>query len=309
MFSNILIPLDGTAESNVAIPAARTIAHATNAATTLLRVLPPPYMPGDIPSQTAMAELERIAAELRADGTSVNLLVRGGDPADEILRSAADEGSDLIVMRTHGRSGIGRAILGSVAEKVLSRSPVPVMLVRPGGRRLNALRTLLVPVDGSPGGSIALGTAVGLATATGAALELVEVVVPITQYMQGDFGWGGAAYVDPAWDDEAQASAQAYINGVASRLRTAGLSVHTSVEFEPFVARVIVSHAESVGADMIVMSTQALTGPARALLGSVADDVVRHAHCPVLLLHRPVDVASEAPEQAPSDGAAIPALG
>jgi nucleotide-binding universal stress UspA family protein len=173
---------------------------------------------------------------------------------------------------------------------------------------LNAVRTVLVPVDGSPGGSIALGTAVGLVTATGATLELIEVVVPIAHYMYADFVWGGAAYVDPGWDDEAQASAQAYVNGVANRLRTAGMSVHTAVEFEPFVARAIVSRAESVAADMIVMSTQALTGPARALLGSVADDVVRRAHCPVLLLHRPAEVAAGAPEQAPSDGAAIPVL-
>ncbi len=270
-----------------------------------MHVLPGPYMPGDIASQAAEAELERIAAELRGDGTSVAVIVSGGDPADEILRAVAAQGADLIVMRTHGRSGVSRAVLGSVAEHVLSRSRVPVVLVRPGGRRLNALQTVLVPVDGSPGGAVALGTAVGLAKATGAALKLIEVVVPIARYIYSDFGWGGAVYVDPAWDEDALASARIYVAGITARLRTAGVSVDGDVDFAPLVADTIVSHAESAPADLIVMSTQALTGPARALLGSVADDVVRHAHCPVLLLHRPADVAEEPPEQVSPDAAAI----
>jgi nucleotide-binding universal stress UspA family protein len=305
MFRKLLVPLDGTAQSSAALPAARTIARATNATITLMHVLPGPHMPGDIAAQAAEHDLERIAAELRADGTSVSVTVSGGDPADEILRAVAAQGSDLIVMRTHGRSGVGRAVLGSVAEHVLSRSRVPVMLVRPGGRRLNALRTVLVPVDGSPGGALALGTAVGLAKATGAALKLLQVVVPIAHYMYGDFGWGGAVNVDPAWDDEAVASAHTYVDGLAGRLRGAGLPVDAEVDFKPLVADTIVSHAESAPADLIIMSTQALTGPARALLGSVADDVVRHAHCPVLLLHRPADVAQDIPEQVSPDATAI----
>lgn len=305
MFKNILVPLDGTAQSNAALPTARTIARATDATISLIRVLPGPCMPGDVASQAAEAELERIATELRTDGTSVSVTVSGGEPAEEIRRAVAAQGSDLVVMRTHGRSGIGRAVLGSVAEHVLSHSRVPVVLVRPGGRRLNALRTLLVPVDGSPGGAVALGAAIGLSKATGAALELIEVVVPIPHYMHADFAWGGAVYVDPAWDEEALASAQTYVDGIASRVRESGVSVNGGVKFKPSVADAIVSHAESTPADLIVMSTQALTGPARAILGSVADEVVRHADCPVLLLHRPTDTATEAPEQVSPDAAAI----
>jgi len=285
MFTNVLVPLDGTPQSNIALLPARTIAHATHAAITLVHVVPV----SDLQSG-ADAELERIAAELRTDGTSVSVVMPRGEPAEEILRQIETRGVDLIVMRTHGRSGIGRAVLGSVAEQVLSHSAVPVLMVRPGGRRLSNLRTLLVPVDSSPGGAVALGAAIGLARATDASLKLIEVVQPIPNYAYGELGWGGALYIDPAWDDEALASARAYVAGVTTRLRETGLTVHGEVQFAPYVWNSIVSYAEEIHADLIVMSTQALTGPARALLGSVADDVVRHADCPVLLLHRPAQL-------------------
>src|SRR6185295_7114178 len=114
----------------------------------------------------------------------------------------------------HGRSGISRAVLGSVTQAVLANSRVPVVLVRPGGRRLDHLRSLLVPVDGSPGGAVALGTAYDLAQATGAGLRLLEVAVPIPPYVYGAAAWNSAGFVDPAWDAEALAAAKAYVDGI-----------------------------------------------------------------------------------------------
>src|SRR5690348_4702291 len=122
MFTNILVPLDGTSQSNVALLPARTIAHATHAAITIVHVVAPSEMKAQ-----AEAEFERIAAELRTDGTSVSVAIARGEPAEEILSQIQTRGADLVVMRTHGRSGIGRAVLGSVAEEVLSHSPVPVV--------------------------------------------------------------------------------------------------------------------------------------------------------------------------------------
>jgi nucleotide-binding universal stress UspA family protein len=87
-----------------------------------------------------------------------------------ILEQRCAQRADLIITRTHARAGLGRAVLGSVTERVLSVSGVPVLLLRPGRRRVTYVRTLLVPIDGSPGGAVALGTAIGLAQATGAAL-------------------------------------------------------------------------------------------------------------------------------------------
>jgi nucleotide-binding universal stress UspA family protein len=156
-----------------------------------------------------------------------------------------------------------------------------------GGRHITHVRKLLVPVDGSHGGAVALRTAAEVARATGASINIVQVVVPIPmQVYAAPYDYAGAAFYDSAWDDDALASARAYVDAVAARLRGLGLSVHVEARMARGVADTIVEIAEQASVDIIVMSTHALTGPARALLGSTADAVVRMAHCPVLLIHR-----------------------
>ena len=136
--------------------------------------------------------------------------------------------------------------------------------------------------------------AVGLAEASGASLRLLHVVVPIPNYFYGAYAFNGETYVDPAWDEEARLSAQTYVDGLAVRLRGGGLAVDTEVFIAPSVANAIADVAEVRGVDLIVMSTEALTGAARAVLGSVADAVVRTARCPVLLLRREPPAVSHA---------------
>ena len=288
MFTRILVPVDGTAESNAALPLARTVARATGASITLLRVVRPADSTSDRVGLTSVTnELERIAAELSDADAPVESIVREGDDvAAEILRHSRAQGADLIVMRTHARVGLERAVLGSVTQRVLTDSGVPIMLMRLGGRRVNKIERLLVPIDGSPGGAVALGAAVGLAQRTGASIKLLEVAVSIPTWMYAGDAYGGM-YYDPAWDEETLAGARTYVEGIVKRLRAARLVVDGEARQERDVARTIVSVAEEATADLIVMSTQALTGPARALLGSVADMVVRTSTCPVLLVHRP----------------------
>jgi nucleotide-binding universal stress UspA family protein len=167
------------------------------------------------------------------------------------------------------------------------------MLVRPEERKIGQIQKLLVPIDGSPGGAVALGTAVALAQETGASISLLEVAVPMPTWVYAGDTFGGLAYYDPAWDEESLASAKAYVDGIVTRMQRAGLVVDGQARQERDVAETIVNEAEHVKADLIVMSTQALTGPARALLGSVADAVVRVAHCPVLLVHRAAAARAE----------------
>ena len=210
-----------------------------------------------------------------------------GEPADEIVELVREQAVDLIVMRTHGRAGLTRAVLGSTAQQVLTHCGVPIVLLRPGGRRFSTIRTLLVPIDGSPGGALALGTAVEMAKATGAAIRLLEVAIPIPAYIYGAYGLNSASFVDPAWDDEALTSARAYVEAIAARLRGNGLVAYGEAHLASSPAAAIVALADSTSTDLIVMSTHAVTGTARALFGSVADTVVRTAHCPVLVAHRP----------------------
>jgi len=94
-------------------------------------------------------------------------------------------------------------------------------------------------------------------------------------------------YYDPAWDQEALAGAKSYATGLVGRLRDTGVKASGEAHRVPDVAAGIVDLAESLNADLVVMSTHARTGLARAVLGSVADALVRSAHCPVLLIHRP----------------------
>lgn len=284
MFKKLLIPLDGTAQSAVSLPVARAMARATGATLTLLGVVP--AAEDDRTQTEAKQNLDRIAEELIASGLTVETIVSTGDPAHQIVQQVSAQEADLIVMRTHGRAGLARAVLGSVAERVLATSPVPMLLLRPGGKRVSHIKSLLVPVDGSPGGALALGAGVALAQATGASLRLLEVVVPIPNYVYGAYGWNAVPHVDPAWDEEARASAQTYGDAIVARLSKTGSTVEGEVRIAASVPDAIVRVADQRGVDMIVMSTEALMGAARAVLGSVADAVVRSARCPVLPLRQ-----------------------
>jgi len=247
-------------------------------------VLPTHADPENCQHDEARANLARIAVELAADGREVDTAVRTSDhPGAEIVREAQRWPADLIVMATHGRKGVARALVGSVTQRVVSDSPVPVLLLRPGGHRVAHLTTLLVPLDGTPEGARALGAALPLAQETGARIVLLQVVEPFIQRYFDE-----SLTADPLWDEEALTSARGYVETLAGRLRQAGVSAQGLVR-QGRISGVIADAAGEVGADVIVMSTHARTGPARTLLGSVADEVVRTAHQPVLLIRQGTD--------------------
>jgi nucleotide-binding universal stress UspA family protein len=150
MFSKILVPLDGTAQSNAALPLARTVAQATGGKITLLRVVKPSDR---VTSAQASDDLQRIARELTAGEPPVASVVRqGAEITHEILEEIQQQSIDLVIMRTRARGGLERAVLGSVTQDVMANSRVPIMLLQPGGRRIAHIGKLLVPSDGSPRG-------------------------------------------------------------------------------------------------------------------------------------------------------------
>jgi universal stress protein A len=159
---------------------------------------------------------------------------------------------------------------------------------------MTKLEVVLVPVDGSPGGALALASAVPLARVVNARIVLVDVAVPLlaAQLMWGSPDGEEAFYFDPAWDEETLESAKRYVSGMVGRLERAGVQAEgtaiTGAILQPAlsVADAIIRRVDEIEVDLIVMSTHALTGPARALLGSVADAVVRNANRPVLLARR-----------------------
>lgn len=282
MFHTLLVPLDGTPEAAVALPPARALAAATGGSITLLRVV---REAADLAE--AQAYLARVARELEGAGLRLATAVRVGDTADEIAAEARERHADLLVMARRGAPG--RAVPVSVTGRVLAELPLPMLLVRPGRRRVTRLRTLLVPVDGTPGGALALAAASGLARPTDARIVLLQVVAPLPAYV---YDWlPGASvggFVDPRWDEAARLSAERYVALLVETRLQAGLRAEGRVVLGVFgtVAETIARVADEVDADLVVMSTHGLAGPIRSVLGSVAEAVVEAAEQPVLLVRR-----------------------
>jgi nucleotide-binding universal stress UspA family protein len=299
MFQRILVPIDGTPQASAALPAARTLARATGASVVLVRV-----SKSASAAERATAEKATVAVrdELAGSDLQVDTLMRSGDAAEEIVAATQAASADLIVMATHGRTGLRRAFAGSVTERVLANSPVPVVVLKPGGKRMSALRSLLIPVDATAGGALALGAASGLARTASARVTVLEVVQPMPVWMYGSVdAYAPAGYIDPAWEDDAASRSASYVNALSERLRAAGLQADGR-SARGQVAATIESVADELDSDLIVMSTHALTGPARAVLGSVADEVVRNSRRPVLMVRRPGGALDEdAPDEAAAE--------
>ena len=172
---------------------------------------------------------------------------------------------------------------------MLSHSPAPVLLVRPTGE-VAALRSepgqasILVPLDGSSFAEAALPHAAALAAALGGGILLLYVLEP----PMGSYSYPGVGLVQESLEEEHR-QAESYLQEVAQRLRSDGLSVQTVVR-EGWPADVIVYRGATLGPRLIVMATHGRTGALRLLLGSVALEVVRRSPLPVLLV-RPTDLA------------------
>jgi nucleotide-binding universal stress UspA family protein len=303
MYEHILVPLDGSDLAEVALPHARELAHRLQARVWLIRVVPPVFQPvlpppaitielaAEALAQTEhLAEeyLEQVRAQLAADGLTVHSLVARGDPATEVLAAARDVQARLIVMATHGRSGLGRWMIGSVADRVVRAATVPVLLV-PARALAQQLRTvyarLLVPLDGSPLSESALPHAVALARLFSARLDLLTVVPRPGHYIESETElWRAAERGDPALLIAAvRAAREHYLAEQSARLQQDGLDA-VPVIAEGEVAETILQMAQERHADCIVMATHGRSGLARWVLGSVAAKVLSAASIPVLLV-------------------------
>ncbi|MBA2678709.1 MAG: universal stress protein, partial [Ktedonobacteraceae bacterium] len=204
MFQRILVPLDGSVRAEQAFPVAVRIAHATGASLTLLRVVESPNrfdehsveLPEE-PAELLEAEIARakayllhVLAESKLEGIGITTEVRTGVVAQHILQCVEEHQDDLIVMCSHGTTGLKRWLLGSVAQKIVHTSPVPVLIVREGHALLIEQQgvtkepfQILVPLDGSALAEAALLPAAHMSAALAApqsgALHLVQVVEPI----------------------------------------------------------------------------------------------------------------------------------
>ena len=287
----ILVPLDGTIEAAAALPAARTLARATGSSITLVRVTDANTIGDPEESQRARRraedEMRAATVEIAAGGLPVDWLMRTGPVASSIIEAARVSKADLIVVATHARTDPAGVSAGGVSERVAAESGRSVLLLPPDGKQLDQIRTLLVPVDGTARGALALDAAAILAGKTEARLVLLEVVSPAPLWRYSSIEFGPGTYIDPTWEkEEPLRRAERYLEGLTGQLQKAGLQVGGRV-LKGEVAPTINGVANETDADIVVMSTHAPIGPTSDVPGSVAAAVARTSHRPVLLVRCP----------------------
>ncbi|HXG61850.1 MAG TPA: universal stress protein [Planctomycetota bacterium] len=289
LFDRILLALDGSPLAEAILPQVRRVLKLRDSEILVVRAYSPPLPAGDFayPPMIDAAEreareyVEGIVRRLADQGARARAVVRQGAAADVILETAEREGASLIAMSTHGRTGLARWIFGSVAEKVLRASPVPVLLVRSfergaGGRpRPRAAEEIfigrvLVPLDGSEFSLRALPHAASLAELFEADVLLLHVTGP---------------------EETPRPRAESVLERAAAQLATRGLGVDIRVRRgDP--ASEILEACRAERADAVAMATHGRSGLSRWTLGSVTEKVLRGAEVPLLVTPPPASAAA-----------------
>ncbi|SDM62330.1 Nucleotide-binding universal stress protein, UspA family [Halogranum gelatinilyticum] len=288
MYDRILVPTDGSDWAMAAANHAFALAKLGDATVHALSVVDLRHFEDDvvgsasedlsIAEQAAKAAVERVQQVGEESGCRVRTHVERGIPHETVLRFVADHDVDLVVMGTHGRTGLERFLLGSVTERVLRGSPVPVLTTHldGDGGTLPTYEHLLVPTDGSEGARDALDRAVAVATAAGARLTVLSVVD--SRAFTGGFETGPTL---PNIREQLQQYAEDAADALVRRAADAGVDAD-SVVTVGLPATEITAYAESNDVDLVVMGTHGRSGLERLILGSVTERVVRTSETPVL---------------------------
>jgi nucleotide-binding universal stress UspA family protein len=267
-FKHVLIPLDGSALSEHAVGLLGAV-HTGKAEVTLLKVVGE-----DEDAQAASAYLQGVASSIEGE---VTVLVREAeDPADQILQELTQGEFDLVVMMTHGRSGVKRWVWGSVAEHVVRHCPAPLLLATPQREDAAepAAKKIFVPLDGSE-----------------LADKVLDQAKALARELDGELVLFSAVWVEPVDNplaytrdlDAFSKMADDMLKAREEELSKEGVKA-SSFSQRGEAATLILEAAEECGADMIAMTTHGRTGVSRWLLGSVAERVLRASPLPVFLV-------------------------
>lgn len=296
MFQNVLVSLDGSHFSELALPLAIRVAKAAGARLHVVRVHIPPVSPTDAPADWDFDELVRererdhlqaAADRARASGVESSCELLEGPVARGIERYIDALGIDLVVMTTHGRNGLRRAVLGSVAEQCVRMTHVPMLLLHPHSAEdevtthPESIRRVLVALDGSPESEQVLTAAVDMAALTGARITLTMVAT-------APFDIAATIGTEALREylEHAREQANEYLQRVAQRLPpSARVDVIALSADRP--ADGILRCREEHGADLIAMATHGRSGWSRIAVGSVAESVLHRSPVPVLVLRPP----------------------
>lgn len=279
--SRILVPLDLSPLAEEALPWAALLARVKGCGVHLVAVwnerAPLADVDGHAPLgevlAAAKAALDRLAARPTFSGIEVSTEVRAGEIEEEIAEAVLAQNADLVVLKSHGRGGFKRLLVGSVADRLLRTLNVPVLVDRPGGVP-PALKRILVTLDGSPEAEAALAVARDLAAAAQAEILLITVYEehPETHVHK----YPGTDYLG-ALPTDVRAAAEGYLDAVAREGER--WEVH-----EGRAADVIVDVAREKECDIIAMTTRGRSSVVRLAIGSTSDAVMRSADRPVLFV-------------------------
>lgn len=298
LMSRILVPLDGSLTAESVLSQLRRILPRHTPSLLLIHAAPlAPW----IGSEEIEKYLRRVAFQLTNEGYPTTWRLRRGSPAEAILDTAERERCTLIALTTHGRTGAERWVLGSVAERILQASPVPVLVDRSrssslsrGRRESLPVRNFLVPLDGSRGSLGALGPVLELARPVDAHVTLLHVTEP--------------SPYDGRWD-----SPDETLQAADHLLREACIPARVELrKGDP--SEEILKTSEEKSIDLIAMTTHGRSGPSRWVFGSVAAKILRAASVPLLVVRHsqnaapaaenPATTGLEHPVAAPGTGVA-----
>lgn len=298
MHSKILVPLDGSKTAEKVLPYARYLAGKFKVPVELLAVVDIADIASHMASEKARFldtiiedGVRHCTSYLRGVATTfsdshITCTVEKGKAEEAIIEKGAADKTMLIAMATHGRSGLNRFLLGSVAEKVLRGTGNPLLLIRASEEAKSegeaTLKSIVVPLDGSELAESVLPTVADMAKALNLEVELFRAYrIPYNAYA-GDEGFyaGNLEELLASVRDEARE----YLDKKAADLRRLGVAKVLCVTKEGFAGDEIISLGRTTPDNLIAMCSHGRSGVKRWVLGSIAETVVRHSDDPVLVL-------------------------
>jgi nucleotide-binding universal stress UspA family protein len=210
-------------------------------------------------------------------GTVAEAHLREGSASEEIVALAAEIGVGLVAVGSRGRGRIRRALMGSVSDAVVRHAHCPVMVVR--WKPVAFPAKVLLATDGSEEATVATQIVTDLGERTGSEVHVVHVgEIPLTHYPD--------RYGYRALYEEHEREARQLLEAQVEKMKDAGATVEQAHLRLGRADEEVVVLAEELGVDLIAMGGRGLGGVSRALMGSVSDSAVRHAHCPVLIVRK-----------------------
>jgi nucleotide-binding universal stress UspA family protein len=299
VFHKILVPLDGSTLAEQALTLAATVAaRAGGGSGGIELVLVDTHVHlreslenGDVNERVYLAAIAEEASRLL--GLNVSGIVLEGNPASVIVRRANEVNADLIVMSTHGRTGLSRALLGSVADAVVRDSGKAVLLHRPvPGRRWrtaisSGFHRMLVPLDGTDESMTVMAPVLDMCRWMEAKAVLARVVLPVVEMTYSDAGVPAVGIIDEDATRYAVNKAQDELTQLALDIEAKRrMCVETSVTVSNDIGKSLVEVALRSNVDLVAMTTHS-RGSSRLLVESVVDRLLRDIFLPIMLLHPP----------------------